>query len=517
MMDLRLIVINDITGFEFSTKVSFDDLPDNVILINAVYDDDFPLPEGKAALLVTDNAAHAERFAGQERYYTVFVGSAESCEGFADRLRDIWNASDGAELLHRRLVRTVKDIKSGYDAHFYKNALLTTVNSVPDMLWFRRLDGVHTLVNDRLCEVVRKERSDIIGKDHLYIWDVSDAEESENSSADESEEIAVSTGKTYICDEPVRTSEGLKQFTTYKTPIYDMFGNIFGTVGIGHDVTNFSNMGIELALLVENLPFPLVIFNADWKVVRMNGMFSEYTGAVSEAQRNGFDYMAWKHETLVPVTDREEDKERNFARREYKMELRGESRSMIVTELEIRDFFDNISGYIVTMVDITYERAYEQSILEAANTDMLTGLFNRRYFYSFLGEMKGRPITLIYMDLDRFKAINDSFGHASGDEVLIRTADIMRSYFPDSVCTRLGGDEFAVIDDKLPEEEIRDRCAKLEKTVREEFLHYGTGTTISIGISFTNGESDDIDELFQSSDEKMYAIKKQHHDKSSEN
>jgi hypothetical protein len=53
-----------------------------------------------------------------------------------------------------------------------------------------------------------------------------------------------------VFDEPLKTSEGMKQLKTYKTPLYDIFGNIEGTVGVAKDVTDFGNMGIELSILV---------------------------------------------------------------------------------------------------------------------------------------------------------------------------------------------------------------------------------------------------------------------------
>ena len=72
-------------------------------------------------------------------------------------------------------------------------------------------------------------------------------------------------------------------------------------------------------------------------------------------------------------------------------------------------------------------------------------------------------MTLFYMDLDRFKYVNDHYGHAKGDEVLISTSRVIKTRFPKSVSARIGGDEFAlVIDGILDEEAIKDCSANLE-------------------------------------------------------
>ena len=277
---------------------------------------------------------------------------------------------------------------------------------------------------------------------------------------------------------------------------------------MGHDVTNFSNLGIELSILVENMPFPMTIFDPEWHVVRMNSYFKEI---VQTEDADSFDYRGWKNSVPKRIGERQEDASRHAASREYKITVNGEAKHFMLTELEIRDFFDNLSGYFCTMQDITYQRAYERSIIKAANTDMLTNMYNRRYFYNFLSENIGKPFRLLYLDLDHFKQINDEFGHDVGDEVLIKTSQLIQEHFPGFVTARLGGDEFAVLDDVSSEEEIRERCDRLEKAVKEAFEKYNQNTAISIGISETDGSADDMDALIRESDKRMYETKKRHH------
>ena len=508
MTDLKLTVIKALEKHRLDTSLSEEERPDHLLLLSAEYRGSIELPEGVSALFITDNPLIAKEVLADAADWlsVVLIGVPEDAETL-DGLCELWRSDEPSDYLHKRYVRLVKALKTAFDADFYARALTVAADTVLDMLWFKRSDGIHTLVNKQFCEIVHKSREDVVGKDHFYIWDVPrPAAGSADNSCEESEEAAISSGSTVVFDEPVKTKDGMKQFTTYKTPLYDRFGNLFGTVGVGHDVTNFSNMGLELSILVENLPYPMTIFTSDWKAMKMNRGFVELAGTYSEAQIAAFDYRAWKESALTPV-------EGEGTENEYEYRSGDEVRRIILSELEILDHFDNVSGYFVTVQDITYQRAYESSIIEAANTDILTGIHNRRFFYSALTGLQGKRFTLLYMDIDRFKAVNDSFGHDAGDDVLIVTSRLIKEMFPGSICCRLGGDEFAVIDDQIPLEELTGRCRVLEEKVLKAFEKYGLGTAISIGIYETDGSAADIDAVIRQGDRKMYEIKKLHHDR----
>ena len=470
------------------------------------------IPDHVTVAFLTDRSSLLKQVAAlkKKNLFLIYCGHAADVTEYLDQLEALWPAGESLEIVQMRFERLLKHLKDRFDAWFYEHTLLTTIDSIPDMLWYKRIDGIHMLVNHMFTEIVHKSKADVQGKDHFYIWDVPrPAEGSGEFACAESEEIAISTGKTYICDEPVKTHDGMKQFITYKTPVYDMYGNVFGTVGIGHDVTNFSNMGIELSILVENLP--LVIFSEDWKVVRMNNTFEEISNAKGTESEN-FDYHAWKEKALLPVNQGSKDDKQHSRIQECKMICEdGEVRYFIVREQEIRDFFDNISGYFLMMQDITYQRAYERSIIEAANTDMLTGMYNRRYFYNFLSQNAARPMTLLYMDLDHFKAVNDHFGHAKGDEVLIKTSQIIRNLFPGTISARLGGDEFALIIEGNHKTTTEKKCHQLEYEIQNTFSREGLNVTISVGIAETTGNINDIDAFIHEGDTRMYEIKKAHH------
>lgn len=123
-------------------------------------------------------------------------------------------------------------------------------------------------------------------------------------------------------------------------------------------------------------------------------------------------------------------------------------------------------------------------------------------------------MTLLYMDLDRFKEINDKFGHSRGDDVLKRTADLIRKIFPEAIAARLGGDEFAALFKGLPDEDIlahdiKDFEEAVIGLVRRD-SEDDPYLTVSIGIVRCE-EVDDIDSFIHAGDSRMYEIKKEHH------
>ena len=161
-----------------------------------------------------------------------------------------------------------------------------------------------------------------------------------------------------------------------------------------------------------------------------------------------------------------------------------------------------------------------QQSMEMAITDGLTGLHNRRYMESHLGtlvdqaSMRGKPLAVLVLDIDYFKAVNDTWGHDAGDEVLREFAQRLRKSVRgiDLVC-RLGGEEFVVV---MPDtdagvasivaERIRNRVAG------EPFaIHKGAraiDVTVSIGMAQRLGGDTDADTILKRADQALYRAKR---------
>ncbi|MBI5847924.1 MAG: PAS domain S-box protein [Nitrospirae bacterium] len=163
--------------------------------------------------------------------------------------------------------------------------------------------------------------------------------------------------------------------------------------------------------------------------------------------------------------------------------------------------------------DITERKQAEQKLREFAEKDALTGILNRRKFYEILEQEKARAeryarsLSLIMFDIDHFKAVNDTFGHAAGDKVLKKTAAVVIDHIRKSdVLGRIGGEEFAVLATETTVESALALAEKIRAAI-ENTEHDTVGTiTISIGVSaYDSGLS--TDEFVRRSDEALYAAK----------
>jgi diguanylate cyclase (GGDEF)-like protein/PAS domain S-box-containing protein len=167
--------------------------------------------------------------------------------------------------------------------------------------------------------------------------------------------------------------------------------------------------------------------------------------------------------------------------------------------------------------DITERKQLENQLLEMAHYDGLTGLSNRGFFHHQLqlavsrSRRHGGLLALMYLDIDHFKSINDSFGHACGDALLkafaLRAADVLRET---DIFARLGGDEFALLLADLPSRAAAESvAAKLVLAMQTPFELGVCTVTVSssIGVAFLREEMDS-GELLQRADQAMYDAKR---------
>ena len=157
-------------------------------------------------------------------------------------------------------------------------------------------------------------------------------------------------------------------------------------------------------------------------------------------------------------------------------------------------------------------------IREMALTDPLTGVFNRRALHDaaereMAGSRRtGLPIALIITDLDRFKAINDRFGHQVGDAVLVQTAELFQaSLRKEDLLARYGGEEFVAILPGVAAPEALLAAERL-RLAREKAVIQANDTAVSVtcsfGVSATTGEAAGFDDLFKRADQALFLAKK---------
>jgi diguanylate cyclase (GGDEF)-like protein/PAS domain S-box-containing protein len=174
-------------------------------------------------------------------------------------------------------------------------------------------------------------------------------------------------------------------------------------------------------------------------------------------------------------------------------------------------------GHIWMFEDVTLERQTAEQLINLAERDALTGLYNRHRFNEESSRMmadaqRGNSrLALLYFDLDEFKFINDTFGHQAGDAMLIRVAgDVASQVRRNEIFSRLGGDEFAILVPDISDNMLRvlaERIVRSISMLKFEFEGQSLRLTTSLGIAIYPDHAGTVDELVAHADAAMYQAK----------
>lgn len=194
------------------------------------------------------------------------------------------------------------------------------------------------------------------------------------------------------------------------------------------------------------------------------------------------------------------------------------------TFVPVKDQDGQINHICVTLLDVTDTSIYQSQLKEArdrlseaSNRDGLTGVYNRRYLEQALAKEFARvkryegALSLIMVDIDHFKRVNDERGHLAGDEVIRRTAEILSSCIRESdTLGRYGGEEFAVL---LPHTKLEGAVVlaeRLRKCIAAHAVTFGNQSipvTISVGVAELMPDTPNYEQLIQDADTALYQSK----------
>jgi len=277
----------------------------------------------------------------------------------------------------------------------------------------------------------------------------------------------------------------------------------------------------KLSVAVEQSPSAIIITDTQSRIQYINPMFTDMTGWVLEeveGKTTGFlgsgqtppsQYKKlWKTISSGNVWKGEiHNKKKN-----------GDTYLQSVTISPILDAQGNIINYLSIGDDITLQKKHEEKIHHLAHHDSLTGLYNRFSLEHRLEQAISYAIrndellAVLFLDLDRFKTINDTLGHKAGDELLIQVADRLKATCrrDSDIVARIGGDEFVVVLSEIKDLAFIGLTAQALVEVlslpynfeQEEML-----TSPSIGIVVYPGDGDDAEALLKNADVAMYHAK----------
>jgi len=168
---------------------------------------------------------------------------------------------------------------------------------------------------------------------------------------------------------------------------------------------------------------------------------------------------------------------------------------------------------VVTILLAELHKALDEEQL-LANTDPLTGILNRRSFNEIaekkmiVAEVNQRPYTLVYIDLDNFKPVNDTLGHAIGDLVLRTVVESIQKQIRNTdFLARLGGDEFAILLTDIGQEDAHRIMQRLQQALLENMQAHAWEITFSIGVLTFLAMPESVDEMVSLTDGLMYEVK----------
>jgi diguanylate cyclase (GGDEF)-like protein len=173
---------------------------------------------------------------------------------------------------------------------------------------------------------------------------------------------------------------------------------------------------------------------------------------------------------------------------------------------------------LVTHMNITRRKRAEQDLERRASQDPLTGLSNRAQFARRLAHaLTSRPsrsglpdVGVLYLDLDGFKPVNDTYGHGAGDEVLQTVAARLRQATrPNDTVARLGGDEFAVVAPRISANDLAGLIERIRQVLNEPFSVHGDPIHVGVSVgSYLAASGENPDDCVHRADQDMYAAKR---------
>lgn len=286
-------------------------------------------------------------------------------------------------------------------------------------------------------------------------------------------------------------------------------------------------MDVNLLLstkVFENSLEGIYITDASGKIALVNSAFTRatgYTEADAVGQRPAFLSSGWHgpffSQEIKPKLDEHGYWEGELINRR----ATGEVFPAWVAITQVRDDDGVLHGHITSFRDITDDKSSVARIRKLAYFDPLTDLPNRSLFHDRLAQAIQRAqrkqacFALLFLDLDGFKPINDTLGHAVGDQLLKAVAQRLESCIrTDDTAARLGGDEFSIILNSLPDHDAAESASikvssKIMQSLGEPFELEGTERYVSasIGIALYPWDADDADDLLNNADTAMYHAK----------
>ncbi|MED2256843.1 EAL domain-containing protein [Brevibacillus parabrevis] len=383
--------------------------------------------------------------------------------------------------------------------------------------------GIILRANEQFCRISKYSRSELIGQDHRLL----------NSGHHPKSFFkqmwkCIGSGQVWrgeICN---RAKDGsLYWVDTTIVPFVDTKGKIYQYVSIRNDITARKHMEEEVRkseelyrLIAENTSDIISIVNAEGDFLYLSPAHKAVFDhdVPDERFHNLFEWIVEDDRDIMAFAIQHT----YSTRKEYTVECRIQTsrKETIWTESKINPIVDelgNVSKLLFVTRDITDRKQSEELIHHLAYHDALTDLPNRRMYTQHLSReiMQAKRfqsnLAVLFLDLDRFKDVNDSFGHDVGDLLLVEAANRLKACLrPTDVVARLGGDEFTVLLSQLADrEEAAALANQIMEALQRPFIlqDHSFNMSCRIGIALYPQDGDNADDLLKRADTALYTVK----------
>ncbi|MBI2423420.1 MAG: diguanylate cyclase [Candidatus Hydrogenedentes bacterium] len=427
----------------------------------------------------------------------------------ASELKRIQNWLFDGEARHRRLVDNLKD-------HCF--------------LYAHNPQGMFTFVSASITNLLGYTPEEFIRNyDRLF------SENHVNDAARECAQLSVAGIKQETYEVALRHKHGeVRWFEISEVPIFDALGKVEAVEGMAHDITARKQAEQRAGAAQEALESSeerfrlLVQHSSDVIIILDSALQIMYISPAIEAN-TGFDTRDWMEQNplhLVHPDDRENlvallqevyEHPHSSMRAEYRTPHR--SGSWVYWESIACNLLHepSVHGLVLNCRNITERKQAEDALAQLAQSDPLTGVFNRRCLLDTAQQEVQRalryptPISVLMLDLDHFKQVNDTYGHTAGDDSLCAVAEVCLRILRDvDIFGRLGGEEFVAVLPETTLEGAEDAAERLRKAIAEVEIESQKGAfrlSVSIGVSCFHEGDKNFKEILGRADEALYQAK----------
>ncbi len=270
-----------------------------------------------------------------------------------------------------------------------------------------------------------------------------------------------------------------------------------------------------LRVLYEKTEDPIAILNAQHQVIDINKAFEDvFKYKLEEIEgRNMDEVMNIGKEDSADKSLTEQLLEGKEVQKEgIRYDREGNPVVCIIEGIPVKVDSELIGAYAIYK-DITERKKHEEKIEYISYHDNLTGLYNRTFLEAEIDRLNVKrqlPISMIMIDLNGLKIINDSYGHNVGDKLLIKTADLLKDIFRDEdIIARWGGDEFVILLNQTEEEIAQSLVERIKNYRATVKLDSGDELPLSLAVGYAvkRDSSSDIETLFKNAEDMMYKDK----------